>query len=862
MIKEVQIHKVVEGYHPRKGLKGNEELREQIQKNGMTEPIRVRPEGDHFVVIDGVRRLQVARDLGWTSVPCIIEEIDERTAAHRSYLHNSADCRRNLNPIEVALHIKEMRDRFGYSILDLVGLGYAKDDQTLYNKLSLLTLPQDIQDKIANAEVSPTIGYELVRNLARTQDKDCLLQSFKGLCEKNDLTVSRFKKSMRDLIDSEGPKKDNLNPEIKIPEGEIPGVYFRDSSDRSELPDQSVHLIVTSPPYGVGMEYEEGVSFEGHLKMLDGVFGECVRVLVPGRKMCINVGDITNFGSRKDGKPEIQLIGHFYQDILRKHGVRLVDMIIWKKCHPGKRDFNWFTNPQVTYHKKVRHSTYRILNNTEYVYIFEKDGDTKLPYGPEISKEEWKEWVDGVWEIPPVKGETDHPAPFPDELVRRLVKMYSFEGDIVLDPFGGTMTTVKVARELKRIGIGYEKDDKYKSAIMRKLGIKVDDLMKSDAKGQLPELTAEERTEEIGKLVTDLIPQIASETMEKGELIASISCALKRNLSKDDLIVETVPLDGDSPPIPPTPKVMKADEYEEVGGTSALQSIVAENSPDNTSLLNKVVLGDAFQVAKEIEPDSVDLCLTSPPYADVKDYGEEVGVVSPDEYVDWILPLLKEIHRTLKPTGSFILNINDCVVNKNRHPFVHELILRSTKETPLKLYDTYYWVKRGTLPNGSNKRLNNWTEYLFHFCKDPDAVKWNMDAVREPYDMNTVTRCKYPVNTLDAPVDEKGRPRARGRRVIQLNPKGKRPSNVFYFPTAAAVRDKKHPAAFHPDLPTWFIKALTDENDLVADVFAGSGTTCIAAKSLKRNFIGIELNEEYQKCALERLQEGALAEAA
>ena len=159
------------------------------------------------------------------------------------------------------------------------------------------------------------------------------------------------------------------------------------------------------------------------------------------------------------------------------------------------------SNPQVTYHQKVKHGTYRILDNTEYLFIFEKVGDAKLPCGPKISKEEWKEWVDGVWEIPPVKGEKDHPAPFPEELVRRLVKMYSFEREIVLDCFGGTMTTVKVARDLDRVGIGYEKDEKYKPVIIKKLGVKDEDLKKPEKVRE--GLTDEERREAKKTLVND-----------------------------------------------------------------------------------------------------------------------------------------------------------------------------------------------------------------------------------------------------------------------------------------------------------------------------------------------------------------------
>ena len=97
----------------------------------------------------------------------------------------------------------------------------------------------------------------------------------------------------------------------------------------------------------------------------------------------------------------------------------------------------------------------------------------------------------------------------------------------------------------------------------------------------------------------------------------------------------------------------------------------------------------------------------------------------------------------------------------------------------------------------------------------------------------------------------------RDRKVIQLNEKGKIPSNVFQFPTAAAVT-----AAFHIDLPSWFIKALTDEGDTVLDMFAGSGTTCLAAKKLNRKYIGIELKEEYHEIATRKVENADMKKAA
>jgi len=566
-VKDVSINQIVEGYHPRKDSKGLEELREQIRRDGICDPIRVRPDKDAFAVIDGKRRVQVVKDLGWETVPCIIIEINEKTAAHQSYVLNAEGSRRNLNPIEVSLHIKEMRERFGHSVQDLVNLGYSKDGQTLYNKLALLTLPQEIQEKIAEGDVSPTIGYELARKLSRSEDKDFLLRSFEDLCAKRDLTVSKFKKRMRDLIDSGSPEDGKGKPVVEIPEGDIPGVFFKDSSNMTELPDESVGLVVTSPPYWVGMEYEKGVSFEDHLKMLEKVLSECVRVLAPGGKICINFGDIHNFGTRNGGKPEIKLMGHHYQEILGRHGLRLFRPIIWKKCTPGKRDFNWFSNPQANYSDNTEHGSYRGINNTEHLYIFEKDGKREVPQEIEkisrISKEEYYQWVDNVWEIPPVKNQKDHPAQFPEELPRRLIKMYSYKGDIVLDCFGGTMTTLKVAREVGRIGIGYEKDEKYKSAIMKKLGVKEEDLKKPE---KVSKGLNDEKKREIKKiLLNDLLPAIVADANAKGEKIAMLTVPVKRNLSKKDVIIESVPADDDRPPTSPLifPEEGKPDDYTE-----------------------------------------------------------------------------------------------------------------------------------------------------------------------------------------------------------------------------------------------------------------------------------------------------------
>jgi hypothetical protein len=203
--------------------------------------------------------------------------------------------------------------------------------------------------------------------------------------------------------------------------------------------------------------------------------------------------------------------------------------------------------------------------------------------------------------------------------------------------------------------------------------------------------------------------------------------------AEGDLIIDMFPENGDPNCFRSykVPLVKKSDDYDESQGgeinkaTTKHQSrlILPERYRDVSPHSNKIILGDCFDIIKSLEGVNIDLCLTSPPYSNTKSYGKNVEIFHPDEYVDWILPLLVEIYRKLTLTGSFILDINDRIEKKQRHPFVHELIVRAVKETQLKYYDIYFWCKKNFLPNGGQKRLNHITEYLIHFCKDERKVK-------------------------------------------------------------------------------------------------------------------------------------------
>jgi site-specific DNA-methyltransferase (adenine-specific)/site-specific DNA-methyltransferase (cytosine-N4-specific) len=288
----------------------------------------------------------------------------------------------------------------------------------------------------------------------------------------------------------------------------------------------------------------------------------------------------------------------------------------------------------------------------------------------------------------------------------------------------------------------------------------------------------------------------------------------------------------------------------------------------------KILTGDCFELIKDIPDNSIDLVITSPPYADIISYGKDVSIKKSNDYVDWILPLFKEIYRVLKPSGSFILNINDTCKDGYRNTFIYELIYRNSIETPLKLYDTYFWHKLNGIPNGSKKRFRNNTEFIFHFCKDTKQMRFYMDRVLKEPAKATSDRAKYPwqpkgngdivdgertnkkpikIRKTSKKVDLTGS--SCDEFVDRYVPEKVRPDNVFRFPTAGLARDNtiRHPAPYHKELPSYFIKLLTDEGDTILDVFSGIGTTGVSCRELNRDYIGMELNEKYAEFSKQRI---------
>lgn len=257
--------------------------------------------------------------------------------------------------------------------------------------------------------------------------------------------------------------------------------------------------------------------------------------------------------------------------------------------------------------------------------------------------------------------------------------------------------------------------------------------------------------------------------------------------------------------------------------------------------------GDCLDVLKGLKDNTVDLIVTSPPYSDQRK--TTYGGIHPDKYVEWFIPISKELLRVLKPTGSFILNIKEKVHNGERHIYVIELILELRKQGWLWT-EEYIWHKKNSFPGKWPNRLRDGWERLLHFTKEK---KFNMyqDEVKVPIGDWSKTRLKN-LSETDKVRDESKVGSGFGKKIENWVGKDMvLPNNVLHLATESG--NKSHSAAFPESLPEWFIKLFTKEGDVVLDPFAGSGTTCIVANRMNRNTIGIELNEEYYNLIKERL---------
>lgn len=252
-------------------------------------------------------------------------------------------------------------------------------------------------------------------------------------------------------------------------------IYISDSRNMKEVPDNSVNLIITSPPYGALKDYQNdgqiglNQSYSNYIENLNKVWKECIRVLAPDGKLCINIMPLFESGNATTFKRRVThtVISDIEKFIESTGEMFTFALYIWDKRKIVRfSSFGSYPYPTNIF------STFPY----EWIIVFCKKGKRKevskeIKEKSKLTQKEWADWaVNSFWEMQPSKSKVEgHPAPFPKELPHRLIKLYSFYGDTVLDPFIGTGTTAEAAIELGRKIIGYEINDEYLPLINKKI---------------------------------------------------------------------------------------------------------------------------------------------------------------------------------------------------------------------------------------------------------------------------------------------------------------------------------------------------------------------------------------------------------
>ena len=277
--------------------------------------------------------------------------------------------------------------------------------------------------------------------------------------------------------------------------------------------------------------------------------------------------------------------------------------------------------------------------------------------------------------------------------------------------------------------------------------------------------------------------------------------------------------------------------------------------------IDTYICGDCLDVLRSVPDNSIDLIMTSPPYADqIKDYGDVVKKIKPDDYIDWFLPRAQEFLRVLKPEGSFVLNINDKLEGRYQNIFVFKLVVALCDVAGFHLVRDYIWYNPATPPNvfsrGTMGRTKKSHEYCFWFSKS-ERWTFNMDPIRKPYSksMKDILGGKA-VNRGGR--EKNSRPSRHNFDLSHAwNDKGGAdPGSVISLSNTSSngIVQKlckelgiQHPARYPEKLAEFFILSGTNSGEIVMDPFAGSGTTGVVARKHGRRFLCIDINPDYQK---------------
>lgn len=550
-------------------------------------------------------------------------------------------------------------------------------------------------------------------------------------------------------------------------------VYLTDARDMRELPDGSVGLIVTSPPYFNIKDYAKDgrqekshsnshaqqigdiSDFDAFIEELVSVWKECFKKLKPNGKLVINVplmpmlkADFTTHENRHI----FDLNASIQNSILKAiPGLYVLDTYIWNRTNPSKKlMFGSYPYP----------SNFYAQNTIEFVAVYVKEGKAVQPSkeikeASKLSQEEWVEFTKQIWNFPiPGKGDLafgTHSALMPEALAERCIRLFSFVGEIVLDPFAGSGTTLRVAKRLGRSYVGYEVMESYEEIINKK---------------------------------------VAKDTCIKVE----------------------------------RPRIEKIEKI--------------QNNEVDLRLLNKVFKSDFSTLLKKIPDNSVDLVCVDPPYNLKKADWDTFS--SDEDFFRFTFDWIKQVSPKLKPGGGFY------VFNTPRNS-AH--ILTYLESLGFTFQNWITWNKKDGFTS-TKKRFLPEQETIVYVTKPGGDITFNSEDIRVPYESTARIEAAKTKGILKN--GKRWFPNEAGRLcpdVWQIS--SERHSNKENGKVKAAAHPTVKPLA----LMERIVLASTNEGDVILDIFAGSGSTLVAARRNNRNFIGCDTDPFFVQVARTRLRE-------
>lgn len=552
----------------------------------------------------------------------------------------------------------------------------------------------------------------------------------------------------------------------------VNSVFIGDARDMREIPNESVHLVVTSPPYFNIKDYaKDGYQSDVHsvkkseqlgdigqfdqfISELLRVWRECERVLVPNGKLVINsplVPMLKAHFTTHENRHIFDLNAAIQGTILGAiPNMFLMDTYVWNRTNPSKKlMFGSYPSPPNFYAQ----------NTIEYVTVYVKAGKSrkvtaKVRKLSELTQSEWVEFTKQVWDLP-IPNKSDlafgkHSALMPEAIVERCVRLYSFVGDVILDPFAGSGTTLKVAKTLNRNFVGYEIMESYSGIIDQKVGF------------------------------------------------AACRKASKR-------------------------RSLQAVEFK---------------VPPNPKYLNKVVRNEAIKFLNDLPRDSVQLICVDPPYNLGK--GDWDRFPSRENFLAFTKRWIHSSFRVLAPGGAlFIFNTPE----NSAHILVY------CQSLGLELRNWITWDKRDGFA-ATKLRFVPTQETILYLVKPGVTPTFNSDPVRQPY--NSTERI--------AAATKKGILKD-GKRWFP-NPVGKLCTDVWHIVSErhktklnGRIQKSVHPTQKPLELIERIVLATTNPGDTVLDVFAGSGTTAVAAIINGRKFLGCDSDSRYVDMSNRRIRD-------